>query len=141
MGEKAYTSKEVTEIIDIPDYTLKYWQKQGLIRPSVRQGGFGRGISNLFSQQDLLRLQAIKRLLDGEFTIRRIKPAIEKMRDFKDPLEDKILVIAGEETSGVVEEEEIDIHIGGPVIIFPINEVAEEIEDKIERDKNFFFKR
>ena len=58
---------------------LDYWDRTGLIQPSVR-GAAGSGSQRLYAFRDILVLKLVKRLLDTGVSLQQIRIAVEQLR-------------------------------------------------------------
>ncbi|WP_328701787.1 MerR family transcriptional regulator [Aestuariimicrobium ganziense] len=58
---------------------LDYWDRTGLVSPSVRGAG-GSGTQRLYSFRDVLMLKVIKRLLDAGISLQQIRVAVDHLR-------------------------------------------------------------
>ena len=84
MTEQGYRVPEVVKIVGITYRQLDYWARTGLVRPSVKDAT-GSGSQRLYSFQDLAMLKLVKRMLDSGIDLRRIRTAIDALRDMKEP--------------------------------------------------------
>jgi len=58
---------------------LDYWDRTGLVQPSVR-GASGSGTQRLYAFRDILVLKLVKRLLDTGVSLQQIRIAINQLR-------------------------------------------------------------
>ncbi|MEN9749269.1 MAG: hypothetical protein RL149_347 [Actinomycetota bacterium] len=58
---------------------LDYWDRTGLVQPSVR-GAAGSGSQRLYAFRDILVLKLVKRLLDTGVSLQQIRIAVEQLR-------------------------------------------------------------
>jgi DNA-binding transcriptional MerR regulator len=58
---------------------LDYWDRTGLVQPSVR-GAAGSGSQRLYAFRDILVLKLVKRLLDTGVSLQQIRLAVEQLR-------------------------------------------------------------
>lgn len=58
---------------------LDYWDRTGLVQPSVR-GAAGSGSQRLYAFRDILVLKLVKRLLDTGVSLQQIRVAVEQLR-------------------------------------------------------------
>ena len=72
-----YSIKETSELLDIPESTLRYWEKQfDSLNPRKTQGG-----SRLYSKNDIELLKLIRHLLkDKGLTIAAAKERLKKTK-------------------------------------------------------------
>lgn len=60
---------------------LRYWDKIGLVKPTVQSTGGRPGVRRYYSFRDLLALKVVKSLLDGGMSLQRVRRAFEYLRD------------------------------------------------------------
>lgn len=92
-----YRAPQVCKLVGITYRQLDHWARTGLLMPSLRKAR-GSGTQRLYSFTDLLRLRVVKRLLDAGLSLRKIRKAVEWMRDemgAAQPLVDFTLVSDG----------------------------------------------
>ena len=58
---------------------LDYWDRTGLVQPSVRPAG-GSGSQRLYAFRDILVLKLVKRLLDTGVSLQQIRIAMDQLR-------------------------------------------------------------
>ena len=58
---------------------LDYWDRTGLLQPSVR-GASGSGSQRLYAFRDILVLKLVKRLLDTGVSLQQIRIAVDQLR-------------------------------------------------------------
>lgn len=58
---------------------LDYWDRTGLVQPSVRAAG-GSGSQRLYAFRDILVLKLVKRLLDTGVSLQQIRIAVDQLR-------------------------------------------------------------
>src|ERR1043166_9791233 len=59
---------------------LRYWDKIGLVKPSVQTTGGRPGVRRFYSFRDLVALKVVKSLLDGGMSLQRGRRALEYLR-------------------------------------------------------------
>jgi DNA-binding transcriptional MerR regulator len=92
-----YRAPQVCGLVGITYRQLDYWARTGLIRPSV-QSAAGSGSQRLYSFGDLVQLKVVKRLLDAGMSLKRIRTAVEILRQqlqSNNPLSDVTLLSDG----------------------------------------------
>lgn len=92
-----YRAPQVCALVDITYRQLDYWARTGLIKPSV-QSAAGSGSQRLYSFSDLVQLKVVKRLLDAGMSLKRIRTAVEILREqlqSNNPLGDVTLLSDG----------------------------------------------
>ena len=89
-----YRAPQVKDIVGISYRQLDYWDRTGLVRPSIREAG-GSGTQRLYSFQDLLVLRVIKKLLEAGVGLQQIRKAVDYLRESKQPLHATTLMSDG----------------------------------------------
>lgn len=92
-----YRAPQVCRLVGITYRQLDYWARTDLLRPSAKEAS-GSGSQRLYSFTDLIQLKVIKRLLDAGMSLKRIRSAVEILRDQLDsdmPLADVTLLSDG----------------------------------------------
>jgi DNA-binding transcriptional MerR regulator len=59
---------------------LRYWDKIGLVKPSVQTTGGRPGVRRMYSFRDLVALKVVSSLLDGGMSLQRVRRAFEYLR-------------------------------------------------------------
>jgi DNA-binding transcriptional MerR regulator len=72
---KGYTTQEVAEVLGLPTSKILGWTRSGLLTPE--RGAKG---AYLYSFQDIVLLRAARELLDAEVPARRVRVALEALR-------------------------------------------------------------
>jgi tetratricopeptide (TPR) repeat protein len=73
---KGFSTREVAEVLGLPTAKILSWTRSGLLTPERGPKG-----SYLFSFQDIVLLRAAKELLDSEVPARRVRTALEALRE------------------------------------------------------------
>ena len=132
--EQGYSGDEARKIVGITYRQLDYWARTDLIRPSLSDAS-GSGTKRRYTYRDLLKLKAVKALIDAGIRLALIRKVFDFLEEKLD--EDVVqvnLVIQG--ASVMVqrgEDEIIDlIHNGQGVLnILPMAGVKEDVEEGI----------
>jgi len=74
-----FISKQAAEIVGVSMRQLVHWDAKGLVKPSV-QPAAGRGSRRLYSYEDLVALQAVKRLRDQQVSLQGIRKCVLYLR-------------------------------------------------------------
>ena len=74
-----YRAPLVCRLVGISYRQLDYWARTDLIKPSV-QDARGSGSQRLYSFPDVVQLKVIKRLLDAGMSLKKIRQAVEILR-------------------------------------------------------------
>jgi DNA-binding transcriptional MerR regulator len=70
----------VCKLVGITYRQLDYWARTDLLKPSI-QGASGSGTQRLYSFTDIVQLKVVKRLLDAGMSLKRIRQAMEILRE------------------------------------------------------------
>ena len=132
--EQGYSGDEARKIVGITYRQLDYWARTELIRPSLSDAS-GSGTRRRYSYRDLLKLKAVKALIDAGIRLALIRRVFEFLEEKLD--EDVVQVNLVIQGSSVMvqrgEEEIIDLlHNGqGEWNILPMAGVKEDLDAKI----------
>ncbi len=80
MEQLGYRAPQVCRLIGISYRQLDYWARTGLLRPSLQEAS-GSGSQRRYSFDDLVHLRVIKSLLDAGMSLKKIRSAIDILRD------------------------------------------------------------
>src|SRR6266699_2745220 len=81
--ERPYTTAEVAQMSGFSVRQIAYWAKQGIIIPSV-QHARGSGTRRRYSFDDLLQLRFVRQLRNRDWSVQKIREAINKLREVMD---------------------------------------------------------
>ncbi len=79
-NQLGYRAPQVCSLVDITYRQLDYWARTGLLQPSLRQAA-GSGSQRLYSFTDVVQLKVIKNLLDAGMSLKKIRSAVEILRE------------------------------------------------------------
>lgn len=97
-GHDGYRAPQVCNLVGITYRQLDYWARTDLLRPSL-QSATGSGSQRLYSFSDIVQLKVVKRLLDAGMSLKKIRSAIEILRQQlanDRPLQDVTLLSDGQ---------------------------------------------
>ena len=113
---------------------LDHWARMGLVRPSQTEAS-GSGSRRRYSYSDLVRLRAIKRLLDAGLKLRKVCEVIDKLdAEFGADLAASNLVIDGQTPVLVTNNAELfDVLSNGQGVlnVLPMAPVQQEVDAAI----------
>jgi predicted RNase H-like HicB family nuclease/DNA-binding transcriptional MerR regulator len=133
-------SAEVTrKVVGITYRQLDYWDKTGLIRPSIQKAR-GRGSRRVYAFEDLVELRVVARLLSIGVTLTAVRKAVSYLRTHfakvSRPLSGLMLVVSGKSVLVKLSNEKtfLDATRDGQVVIgvavAPIvNDLAAKVSD------------
>src|SRR5438874_5415908 len=94
MQESVYTTTEVAHITGFTLRQLDYWAREKMIIPSFQQA-HGSGSRRLYTVEDLVQLNIVRRLKKHNWSTQKIHKAIATLKDIlndANPLRNAILV-------------------------------------------------
>jgi len=77
--KSGYRGTAAASAVGISYRQLDYWDRTGLVQPSVR-GASGSGTQRLYSFRDVLVLKLVKNLLDTGVSLQQIRTAVDELR-------------------------------------------------------------
>ena len=77
---EGFTADQATRFTGCTPHQLRYWDRIGLVKPSVQATGGRPGVRRLYSFRDLVSLKVIRSLLEGGMSLQRVRRAIEYLR-------------------------------------------------------------
>jgi DNA-binding transcriptional MerR regulator len=77
---EGFTAEQATRFTNCTPHQLRYWDRIGLVKPSVQATGGRPGVRRLYSFRDLVGLKVIRSLLEGGMSLQRVRRAIEYLR-------------------------------------------------------------
>jgi DNA-binding transcriptional MerR regulator len=77
---EGFTAEQATRFTSCTPHQLRYWDRIGLVKPSVQATGGRPGVRRLYSFRDLVGLKVIRSLLEGGMSLQRVRRAIEYLR-------------------------------------------------------------
>jgi DNA-binding transcriptional MerR regulator len=72
---EGFTAHQACKFTSCTSRQLRYWDKIGLVPPSVQSTGGRPGVPRLYSFRDLVALRVVKSLLDGGMSLQRVRRA------------------------------------------------------------------
>lgn len=142
-----FTSLQAGRFTGCTGNQLRYWDKIGLVEPSVQATGGRPGVRRLYSFRDLLALKVVKSLLDGGISLQRVRRAFEYLRDnagLGEHLSSVKLVTDGRNIFKICKDEGeiLDALRQGQMSFFvAIDELAEQVDGSVaefQRDRERF---
>ena len=145
--EDAFTSKQAIFLSGCTSHQLRYWDKVGLVTPSIQSSNGKPGVPKLYSFRDIVSLRVIKTLLDNGMSIQRVRRAggyLKRNGELGTHLSNVKLITDGSSIYSVEEDKVFDALKMGQLAFFEtIDQVARDVEEdlsKFELDKQKFLK-
>ena len=136
---EGYGSRFIESAFEIPLSTLRYWDKQSIVKPSLRPAA-GRGSRCLYAFRDLVQLRVVQGLKAKGVPLQRIRRCVDYLRaefpSLETPLSELTLVTDGETVFVKTTDPEIlldTLRKGQFVWCVPIGQWAEEMRSAIAR--------
>jgi DNA-binding transcriptional MerR regulator len=137
--EEGFTAQQATSLSGCTHHQLRYWDRVGLVSPSVQGTGGRPGVPRLYSFRDLVALRVVKSLLDNGMSLQRVRRAWDYLRrnaDMDEHLAGVKLVTDGVSIFRVAqgEDEILDALRDGQLAFFvAIDEIARNVEEDVSR--------
>jgi DNA-binding transcriptional MerR regulator len=147
LEERGFTAEQASRLSNCTHHQLRYWDRVGLVSPSIQGTGGRPGVRRLYSFRDLVALRVVRSLLDNGMSLQRVRRAWDYLRregDMEDHLSDVKLVTDGQTIFhvGSDEGELMDALRQGQLAFFvAIDEIAREVEEDVthfEYDRDNF---
>lgn len=131
-GPIGYRGPRVCKLVGISYRQLDYWTTTGLVQASVRDAG-GSGSQRLYSFDDIVHLRVIKRLLDTGVSLKKVRAAIDHIRDRGLDLRHVTLVSDGKTVYALDDERKVVdlLHQGQGVFAIAVDPVIEQLEGEV----------
>jgi len=136
---EGFTAQQACRLTDCTAHQLRYWDRVGLIQPSIQGTGGRPGKRRLYSFRDLVALRVVKSLLDNGMSVQRVRRAWDYLRrtaDMDGHLAEVKLVTDGQSIFKVASDEGelIDALREGQLAFFvAIDEITREVEEDVTR--------
>jgi DNA-binding transcriptional MerR regulator len=145
LKKNAFTSKQACYLSGCTSHQLRYWDKVGLVSPSIQSSDGKPGVPKFYSFRDIVALRVIKTLLDNGMSIQRVRRAwkyLTKNGDLVKHLSEVKLMSDGQTIYSVQDNEVFDALKNGQLTFFEtidnITQVVKEDVSKFELDKERF---
>ncbi|HYP22078.1 MAG TPA: MerR family transcriptional regulator [Actinomycetota bacterium] len=77
---EGFTAQQTSRFTGCTAHQLRYWDRIGLVKPSVQATGGRPGVRRLYSFRDLVALKVVKSLLDHGMSLQRVRRAYSYLR-------------------------------------------------------------
>jgi DNA-binding transcriptional MerR regulator len=133
--ELGLRAPQVCSLVGITYRQLDYWARTDLLKPSLQEAQ-GSGSQRRYSFTDIVQLKVIKRLLDAGMSLKKIRSAVEILREqlaSKQPLADVTLLSDGRTIYAAHSADEVvDVFRRGQGVFgIAVGPVQEEVEGDI----------
>lgn len=137
--EQAFTAEQACRLTNCTHHQLRYWDRVGLVKPSVQKSGGRPGVRRLYSFRDLVALRVVRSLLDNGMSLQRVRRAWDYLRregGMENHLSEVKLVTDGQTIFKVSSDEGeiLDALREGQLSFFvAIDQIAREVEEDVTR--------
>ena len=136
---EAFTAQQASKLTGCTSHQLRYWDRVGLVQPTVQGTGGRPGVRRLYSFRDLVALRVVRSLLDNGMSVQRVRRAWDYLRrtaDLERHLSEVKLVTDGQSIFRVASDDEelLDALREGQLAFFvAIDEIARAVEEDVTR--------
>lgn len=137
--DQSFTAEQACRLTNCTHHQLRYWDRVGLVKPSIQASGGRPGVRRLYSFRDLVALRVVRGLLDNGMSLQRVRRAWDYLRregEMEDHLADVKLVTDGQTIFQVSSDdgELMDALRKGQLAFFvAIGDIAREVEEDVTR--------
>jgi DNA-binding transcriptional MerR regulator len=134
---EGFTAEQASRFTGCTAHQLRYWDRIGLVKPSVQSTGGRPGVRRLYSFRDLVALKVVRSLLDGGMSLQRVRRAYEFLRrraGLDEHLSEVKLVTDGQSIFKIcrTDGEVLDALKEGQMAFFlAIDEIADGIDGRV----------
>jgi DNA-binding transcriptional MerR regulator len=134
---EGFTAQQTSRFTNCTAHQLRYWDRIGLVKPSVQATGGRPGVRRLYSFRDLVALKVVKSLLDHGMSLQRVRRAYSYLRKraaLDDHLSEVKLVTDGQSIFKIARNdgELLDALKEGQLAFFlAIDEIAAGVDGKV----------
>ncbi len=136
---EAFTAQQSSRLTGCTAHQLRYWDRVGLVKPSIQGTGGRPGRRRLYAFRDLVALRVVKSLLDNGMSVQRVRRAWDYLRrtaDMDRHLAEVQLVTDGQSIFRVASDEDelLDALREGQLAFFvAINQITQKVEEDVTR--------
>lgn len=137
--QQGFTAEQACKLTNCTPHQLRYWDRVGLVTPSIQNTGGRPGVRRLYSFRDLVALRVVRSLLDNGMSLQRVRRAWDYLRrngDMDSHLGHLKLVTDGTTIFGLGSRdgEVMDALREGQLAFFSrIDEIARQVEEDVTR--------
>jgi DNA-binding transcriptional MerR regulator len=136
----SFTIKEVQRIVGASRRRLDYWDKTGLLSPSLKVDT-DKGLSRQYSVQDIIELKILVRLRQSLMPLQRIRKSFKFVKKSAESLESSILQTDGK-TIYLYQDDDLLVDTlknGQMVLRITVQDLIADVQKKVNKlvkDKN-----
>lgn len=136
---EGFSAQQACKLTNCTPHQLRYWDRVGLVSPSLQRTGGRPGVRRLYSFRDLVALRVVRSLLDNGMSLQRVRRAWDYLRrnaELDEHLAGVKLVTDGQSIFRVSDDESelIDALREGQLAFFvAIDEITRSVEEDVTR--------
>ena len=133
----SFDVKEVARIVGASRRRIEYWDKTGLLHPSIKAAG-GKGSPSLYSVQDIIDLKIILRLRQSPIPLQRIRTGFRFIKEQQQTLASSIILSDGK-TLYMYQDDDLLVDIlkkGQMVSRVSVQDLIDEVQEKVRKREN-----
>jgi DNA-binding transcriptional MerR regulator len=133
----SFDVKEVARIVGASRRRLEYWDKTGLLSPSLRTVS-AKGSPSVYSVQDIIDLKIILRLRQSPIPLQRIRAGFRFIREQQQTLASSVILSDGK-TLYLYQDDDLLVDIlkkGQMVSRVSVQDLIAEVQEKIRKLEN-----
>lgn len=134
---EGFSAQQASRFTGCTAHQLRYWDRIGLVKPSVQSTGGRPGVRRLYSFRDLVALRVVRSLLEGGMSLQRVRRAYDYLRKragLEEHLSETKLVTDGHSVFKVCRDdgEILDALKEGQMTFFlAIDEIARSVDGRV----------
>ena len=145
--EQAFTAEQACRLSNCTHHQLRYWDRVGLVSPTLQGSGGRPGVRRLYNFRDLVALRVVRSLLDNGMSLQRVRRAWDYLRregDMEGHLAEVKLVTDGHSIFRVSNDDGelmYALRQGQLAFFVAIDEITREVEEDVtnfELDRDRF---
>ena len=136
---EGFSAQQACKLTNCTPHQLRYWDRVGLVSPSLQGTGGRPGVRRLYSFRDLVALRVVRSLLDNGMSLQRVRRAWDYLRrhaELDEHLAGVKLVTDGQSIFRVSDDESelLDALRDGQLAFFvAIDEITRSVEEDVTR--------
>lgn len=128
----SFNAKEVARIVGVSHRRLDYWDKTGLISPSLISFS-DKGTTRLYSVQDIIEVKILVRLRQSSVPLQRIRKSTHFIKNRGESLESSIVLTDGK-TIYLYQDDDLLVDTlkkGQMVLRITVQDLIVEVQQKV----------
>ncbi|MEX0756607.1 MAG: MerR family transcriptional regulator [Acidimicrobiia bacterium] len=136
---EGFTAQQAQSLTGCTHHQLRYWDRVGLVSPTIQNTGGRPGVRRLYSFRDLVALRVVRSLLDNGMSLQRVRRAWDYLRrnaDMDSHLAEVKLVTDGQTIFRIARDDGqlMDALREGQLAFFvAIDEITRTVEEDVSR--------